>query len=578
MSWKKYVKPVNTVLPVTHKPTGADNVTSKYASWLPEVYQGPIDRLQRYVQYEQMAMDHDVSAALDTIAEFCTQQDTATGTPFVFDFSSDPSNSEMMILNRALKQWCNINDFNRRMFRIFRSTLMYGDQFLIRDPKSFKLYWVDPNFVEKVVVNESKGKKIETYYIKELDLNHQSLVASSMAGSDKGGFTNKPNAMPLNRAANTSMVAQGTSAAYFSGTQSQTSIAMPVNAEFVVHASLSEGLDSAWPFGISELETVFKIFKQKSMLEDAMLIYRIHRAPERRVFNIDVGDMPPTQAAQYLEQIKYQVQQKRIPSLNGNGSNTSDVATNPLSSLEDYYFAVGPDGRGSTVTTLPGGEGLNSINDMLYFNNRMFRALGIPSSYLPTGADDGNAAPSNGKVGVAFIQEHRFTERCKRHQRQISPTFDKEFKIFLKQKGITVDNSMFRLEFTAPQNFSEYRQIELDSARAAVFNLIAEIPFISRQYAMKRYLGWSELDMMENERLWRMENPNNTLPSGGHSGGSGGMGGMGGDVGLGQVGMSGSDFENDEFGGEEFADVGSEETPAEEPDVSQDDVENFGEE
>lgn len=564
MTWKKYFKPVNTVTPSQRSGSGQVQSSSKFNNWLPEIYQGPPDRLQRYTQYEQMDMDHEVSAALDTLAEFCTQKSESSETPFDITYINTPSEVESNIISGALKRWCSINDFNRRMFRMVRSTLMYGDQLFIRDPETFKLYWVDPNNIEKVIVNESKGKKIETYFIKDLDLNHQSLVASSMTGSTKGGFANKSQAFPQGTLANMQSQAQGVTSAYFSGSSGQDSdMSAPVAAENIVHMSMTEGMDSAWPFGISELEPVFKIFKQKSMLEDAMLIYRIHRAPERRIFSIDVGDMPPTQAHQHLERVKYEVQQKRMPNRTGGGDNISDSAYDPLSTLEDYYFAVTGEGRGSKVEVLPGGDNLGEINDMLYFNNKMFRALGIPSSYIPTGGDDGGAAPTDGKVGTAFIQEFRFTERCKRHQRQIVQSLDREFKLFMKENGITIDNGMFNLDFTAPQNFSEYRQIELDSARIAVFSQVQEIPFVSKQYALRRYMGWTEKDIFENEKYWKMENDSKYKDE--DNG-----------IGMGQVGMSGSDFESEdmsefETGGEEGEDQNFD---AEEVDMS--DVEDFG--
>lgn len=565
MSWKKHFKPVNSVVPVQPKNTGHTHSSSKFNNWLPEVYQGPPDRLQRYAQYEQMDMDHEVSAALDTLAEFCTQKSESSETPFDITYINKPSEVESNVIDGALRRWCNINDFNRRMFRMVRSTLMYGDQFFIRDPETFKLYWVDPNNVEKVIVNESKGKKIETYFIKDLDLNHQSLVASSMSHSNKGGFSNKSHAFPQGTLANMQSPAQGATSSYFTGNAGQDSdLSMPVAGENIIHMSMTEGMDSAWPFGISELEPVFKIFKQKSMLEDAMLIYRIHRAPERRIFSIDVGDMPPTQAHQYLERVKYEVQQKRMPNRTGGGDNITDSAYDPLSTLEDYYFAVTAEGRGSKVEVLPGGDNLGEINDMLYFNNKMFRALGIPSSYIPTGADDGGAAPTDGKVGTAFIQEFRFTERCKRHQRQMIQALDREFKLFMKENGITVDNGMFTLDFTAPQNFSEYRQIELDSARIAVFAQVQEISFVAKQYALRRYMGWTEKDIFENERYWKMENEDDFKDDEG-------------EVGMGQVGMSGSDFEAEDMS--EFGDEGMEDGGdfnSEETDMS--DVEDFGQE
>jgi hypothetical protein len=215
--------------------------------------------------------------------------------------------------------------------------------------------------------------------------------------------------------------------------------------------------------------------------------------------------MPPNKAAQYLERIRYEVQQKRIPSRTGGGESIADSAYNPMSMLEDYFFAQTADGRGSKVETLPGGENLGQIDDLKYFNNKMLRGLGVPSSYLPTGPDDGSATFNDGRVGTAFIQEFRFSRVCQRHQRMIVPKFDEEFKLFLKHRGFTIDSSIFELELLEPQNFSEYRQIEIDAAYANLFNSMKDNPFMSKRFALKRYLGWDEADILENERLWRGE-------------------------------------------------------------------------
>ena len=111
-----------------------------------------------------------------------------------------------------------------------------------------------------------------------------------------------------------------------------------INAEHVVHVSLSEGLDNNYPFGNSLLENVYKVYKQKELLEDAILIYRIQRAPERRVFHIDVGNMPSHLAMAFVERVKNEIHQRRIPSQSGGGQNVIDSAYNPLSINEDYFF------------------------------------------------------------------------------------------------------------------------------------------------------------------------------------------------------------------------------------------------
>ena len=91
----------------------------------------------------------------------------------------------------------------------------------------------------------------------------------------------------------------------------------------------------------------------------------------------------------------------------------------------------------------------------------------------------------------------------------IVETFDLEFKLWLNTQGINIDNSLFELKFNSPQNFAAYRQSELDTARAATFSQVVQIPHLSKRFAMKRFLGLSEDEIKENEKLWREENGSN---------------------------------------------------------------------
>ena len=506
-TWRKYFNsndngglPIN----VTGENQAGQFGAARFSSWLPEVYAGSPNRLMRYIQYDQMDNDLEINAALDIIAEFCTQDDDTNKLPFTFEFEQDPSETEMKILSKSLDQWNNLNELRRRTFKMVRNTLKYGDQFFIRDPETYKLYWVDPANIEKVVVNESEGKKIETYFIKNLDVNFEQLAATSAAAL---------HARPYG--AGGGMMAGGNigpSVSNYSpmtGDQGATT-GSPVDAKHVVHISLTEGMDHNWPFGISVLEPVFKVFKQKELLEDSIIIYRVHRAPERRVFMIDVGNMPPHKAQQYLERVKYEVQQKRVPNKNKDGNNVADAAYNPMSMLEDYFFAQTADGRGSKVDTLPGGENLGQIDDLKYFNNKLLRGLRVPSSYLPTGPDDGTAQVNDGKVGVAYIQEFQFAKFCQRLQKQIIRSLDREFKMYLNYKGVEIDNSMFRLELSIPQNFSSYRELDMDIQRAQLFASLEAIPYLSQQFKLKKYLGLDEEEMKQNVYYWKMENKYNT--------------------------------------------------------------------
>lgn len=574
MTWKKFFKPVNSVLPANQRvidSTSAYASTSKYSNWLPEVYAGPPDRLQRYAVYDQMNFDHEIHAALDTIADFATEPDEVTELPLVLKYNDDPTPSEIQILEKSLGQWVRLNKLNKRIWSMFRATLVYGDQFFLRDPETFKLYWVDPAKVEKVIVNESDGKKIESYFIKDIDLNIKGLVATNQLNKlSNEAFGSNSIVFSPPMQGNMNYVSGGYGGA---GTANyQDGGATAVDAEHIVQLSLSDGMNAAWPFGLSILEQIYKVYKQKELLEDAILIYRVHRAPERRVFFIDVGTMPPNKAQQYLERVRYEVQQKRIPSRTGGGANVVDSTYNPMSILEDYFFAVTSEGRGSKVEVLPGGENLGDIDDLRYFNNKMLRALGVPSSYLPTGPEDGTSTVSDGRVGSAFIQEFRFAKVVTRYQHQIIEPIDLEFKLFLKRRGVTIDNSLFELAFTPAQSFSEYRQLELDSAKINTFTALTDISFVSKRFILKRYLGWTEAELAENERMWKEERSRLTKTFAPDAGGAslGGMSGGSAPAGLSDVGITSSGI--DDMAPEDNGDTGTDEIPA--TDVE---VDNFGE-
>jgi hypothetical protein len=247
------------------------------------------------------------------------------------------------------------------------------------------------------------------------------------------------------------------------------------------------------------------VYKQKELLEDSIVIYRVQRAPERRVFYIDVGNMPAHMAMAFVERVKNEIHQRRIPTQSG-GQSFMDSTYNPLSINEDYFFPQTAEGRGSKVETLPGGQNLGEIDDLKFFTNKLFRGLRIPSSYLPTGAEDSAAIHNDGKVATALIQEHRFNQYCKRLQALICATLDTEFKAFMKWRGLNIDNTMFELKMNEPQNFAKYRQSELDAAKISSFSQLEAVPYMSKRFLLKRYLGLSEEEMLENTQLWREEN------------------------------------------------------------------------
>ena len=502
MSWKKHFTLVKNASPLTNVSGNmgpGDAKYSHYASHLPEVYIGHPNRTERYGQYETMDIDSEINAALDILAEFCTQSNNENGTAFDIFFHETPTESEVDIIKKQLVNWNNLNDFDKRMFKIFRNTLKYGDQVFIRDPETFELFWTEMTKVSKIIVNESEGKQPEQYVIKDLNPNFENLTATSATTSDNNSQHNNVGYNPISTLYDGQQGESGASR-FTRGLNEKA-----VEAQHIVHASLTEGLDGNWPFGNSILEQVFKVYKQKELLEDAIIIYRIQRAPERRIFYVDVGNMPSHMAMSFVERVKNEIHQRRIPS-QGGGKSMMDTTYNPLSINEDYFFPQTAEGRGSKVETLPGGSNLGEIDDLKFFTNKLYRGLRIPTSYLPTGFEDSGSTYSDGRVGTAMIQEKRFNEYCMRLQRLIAGTFDREFKMFLKWRGVEIDNSTFDLRFNEPQNFSSYREAEMDATRIATFSSLEGYPYMSKRFLMQRFLGLSEEEMLENTKLWREEN------------------------------------------------------------------------
>ena len=269
MSWKKYFTPVPTGDNASgaYSPISGANAASRpgparsnYSSYLPDVYVGTPNRVERYGQYNTMDLDSEVNAALDILAEFCTQINKKNDTHFDFKFYKGATNSEIQILSQYLKQWYKLNNFENRMFRIFRNVFKYGDGFFLRDPETKKLFHVDPAKVNRIIVNESEGKTPEQYIVKDVQFNFKEMVATkphqtngNITGGGSGYYEGGVRGMVGN---------------YPNQPGSRFTIEdgeVAVDAKHMFHLSLSEGLDNNYPFGNSLLESIFKVYKQKEL-------------------------------------------------------------------------------------------------------------------------------------------------------------------------------------------------------------------------------------------------------------------------------------------------------------------------
>lgn len=498
-------------------------------TWYQRLVQGSASRIQRYREYDMMDNDVDVARALDTIAEEMTGNNPKTDQPLELDLlteENEQNSNTVQTLQTALRHWCRIHDWENKLFDAARYTIKYGDVFFRKDDDTKRWRYIHPKNVVAAIVAEDDITHVLGWQIRK---DVREAKSSSLVGT----------------------VSTGTQ-------QYETEY---ISAESIVRFTLNDDMSEQAPFGNSVLQPVYRAHKQKELLEDSIIIYRVQRAPERRVFYVDVGKMPPQRVKHHLEQIKNEIKQKKVPSQTG-GQDQVDSVYNPQSMSEDFFFAQRSDGRGSRVETLPGGQGLGELTDLEYFQDKVYRGLRVPVSYMQQGSE--NAVFNDGKVGVAYIEELRFALYVMRLQGQIEQVLDEEFKRYLRKTNINIDETMYRIRLPEPTNFGTYRQQEVDSVLLGSFGSADGVEYLSKRFILKRYLQLTDDEIVKNEEMLREEkgmtdDETNDLPQLYRSEETEAMGGeaMGGaDFGGAEIGMEAG---GEEIGGEELEGEGGEE-------------------
>ena len=286
---------------------------------------------------------------------------------------------------------------------------------------------------------------------------------------------------------------------------------------------MSYNQDTGERIALSYLERVKKVWRQLQLLEEAVIIYRIVRAPERRIWKIATGNMPKNQALQYVDQLRQEYRQRRV-------YNTStgeiDGQANILNMLDDFWFSQPEGGAGTDVTTLPGGENLGEIRDLDYFLKKLYLALHIPENRRlesPMGANTYNI----GDVGEINHQEVMFAKMADRIADRVSDLVYDIFKTHLKLKGLWKEYELkdrdFRVEFYRNNFFEELKKTKLEESRLNLWSTIASFTgeIISKEVAVKKYLHWTDEEYRDNEYLLAKEKKESVSDQGGGIGGLG---------------------------------------------------------
>jgi hypothetical protein len=263
---------------------------------------------------------------------------------------------------------------------------------------------------------------------------------------------------------------------------------------------------------LSYLHKAIKAVNQLRMIEDSLVIYRLSRAPERRIFYIDVGNLPKVKAEQYLRDVMNRYRNKLVYD-----ANTGEIRDDKkfMSMMEDFWLPRREGGRGTEITTLPGGQNLGEITDIEYFKKKLYRSLNVPPSRM-----DGEGGFNLGRSSEILRDELKFTKFVGRLRKRFSNMFNDMLKTQLILKNIVTPEDWERMEqhiqydFLYDNHFSELKEAELMTER---MNMVATAePYIgkyySQDYVRRKILRQTDEEIVEQDLLIQKEIKNGIIP------------------------------------------------------------------
>ena len=418
--------------------SGQEFKTSRYSevySALQVDYYANQNRMDRYIDFDQMEYTPEIASALDIYADEMT-----TSSVFRTIMNINCSNQEIKsVLETLLYSILNV-EFN--LYGWARSMIKYGDFFLYLD------------------IEQDEGIK-----------NVIGLPATELERVEGEDEAN-PNYI-----------------------QYQWNSAGITLENWQVGHFRVLGNDKFAPYGTSILEPARRIWRQLTLLEDAVMAYRIVRSPERRVFKIDVGNIPPEDVEQYMQRVMTQMKRNQIVDVN---TGRVDLRYNPLSIEEDYYIPVRGAASGTEISTIGGGKYTGDIDDVKYLRDKLFSALKIPMSYLSRGdgADEDKATLAQKDI--------RFARTIQRLQRSVVSELEKIAVVHLFTLGYRGNDLLsFKLSLNNPSKLAELQELEHWSARFSAADNATQ-GYFSRRWVSKNILNISEeeFDRMQFEMYY----------------------------------------------------------------------------
>jgi hypothetical protein len=263
---------------------------------------------------------------------------------------------------------------------------------------------------------------------------------------------------------------------------------------------------------LSYLHKAIKSLNQLRMIEDSLVIYRLSRAPERRIFYIDVGNLPKVKAEQYLRDVMMRYRNKLVYD-----ASTGEIRDDKkfMAMLEDFWLPRREGGRGTEITTLPGGQNLGEITDIEYFKKKLYRSLNVPPSRM-----DGEGGFNLGRSSEILRDEIKFTKFVARLRKRFAAMFSDMLKTQLILKNIitpedwAVMDEHIQFDFLYDNHFSELKDAELLSERLNMVQ-VAE-PYIGKYYSLdyvrRKILRQTDQEILEQDALIKKEIKDGVIP------------------------------------------------------------------
>jgi len=263
---------------------------------------------------------------------------------------------------------------------------------------------------------------------------------------------------------------------------------------------------------LSYLHKAIKSLNQLRMIEDSLVIYRLSRAPERRIFYIDVGNLPKVKAEQYLRDVMMRYRNKLVYD-----ANTGEIRDDKkyMAMLEDFWLPRREGGRGTEISTLPGGQNLGEITDIEYFKKKLYRSLNVPPSRM-----DGEGGFNLGRSSEILRDELKFTKFVGRLRKRFSNMFNDMLKTQLLLKNIItpedweVMSEHIQYDFLYDNHFSELKESELMTERLTLAQS-AEVyigKYYSQDYVRRKILRQTDEEIIEQDKLIAKEIKNGIIP------------------------------------------------------------------